>query len=161
MNDAGGGPGSLWALAGRWSLDRTIRHGDGRVDRMTGDCTFTRTGPRLVQDEVGWLETTEGLFQATRRYIWAERGGWLDVHFADMRPFHTFPVGDSRPETVHLCPPDRYQVAYDFTEWPIWRTVWTVEGPRKDYCMESVFTPTSNSAELASDNAAVHKSPDN
>ncbi len=161
MNDAGAGPGSLWAFTGVWKLDRTIRHEDGRIDRFTGDCTFTRTGPRLVQEETGWLETSEGSFQGSRRYIWSEREGRLEVHFDDMRPFHMIPIGQSRPETVHLCPPDRYQVAYDFTQWPIWRTTWVVEGPRKDYCMESVFTPAVASAHLASANAAVHKSVDN
>ncbi|MEM7719719.1 MAG: DUF6314 family protein, partial [Pseudomonadota bacterium] len=54
------------------------------------------------------------------------------------------------PETVHLCPPDRYHVAYDFSSWPEWRTVWSVEGPRKTYRMSSHFAPDSEAPRLES-----------
>ena len=134
------GPASLWAFTGAWTIEREIRHADGRADRLTGTCRFTRSGPRLLQDETGWLETAEGRFQASRRYVWAEKAGRLEVYFQDMRPFHSIPIGVVRPETVHLCPPDRYEVHYDFSEWPDWRTVWTVEGPRKSYLMETFYT---------------------
>lgn len=135
------GPASLWAFAGTWTLTRRIAHGDGRTDRLSGTCTFMRSGPRLLQDETGVLETADGRFNATRRYVWGEAPGRLEIRFADMRPFHSFPLGVTRPETVHLCDPDRYHVAYDFGAWPVWRTVWTVEGPRKDYVMDSTFAP--------------------
>ena len=58
-----------------------------------------------------------------------------------MRPFHSVQLGVEHPETVHLCPPDRYAVVYDFGGWPKWSTVWTVEGPKKNYRMESHFSP--------------------
>lgn len=96
---------------------------------------------RLVQDETGHLETAGGRFEATRRYVWTENNGQLDVYFDDMRPFHSVPLGAERPETVHLCPPDRYHVAYDFSAWPAWKAVWTVEGPRKGYRMVSSYAP--------------------
>ena len=120
-------------------MTRTIEHADGRVDRLTGRCRFTRSVPRLLQDEEGWLETAEGRFQASRRYVWGEKPGRLEVHFHDMRPFHSIPLGVAHPETVHLCRPDRYEVVYDFSNWPDWRTVWTVEGPRKSYRMETSY----------------------
>ncbi|MEM9425336.1 MAG: DUF6314 family protein [Pseudomonadota bacterium] len=141
---------SLFALAGGWELQRVITHDDGRTDRLTGTCRFTRSGPRLLQDEDGWLETTQGRFQASRRYVWGENNGRVEVFFADMRPFHSIPLGEAKPETVHLCPPDRYHVAYDFTAWPQWSTVWTVEGPRKDYVMKTRFTPDEGGGQLAS-----------
>lgn len=134
------GPASLWAFAGTWAMARTIEHAGGQIDRLVGSCRFTRSGPRLLQDEEGLLETAQGRFQASRRYVWAEKSGWLEVYFQDMRPFHSIPLGVAHPETVHLCPPDRYQVVYDFSDWPDWRTVWTVEGPRKSYRMETAFT---------------------
>lgn len=137
--DVVSGPASLFSFVGRWSLTREIRHADGRIDRMTGTCTFARSGPQVLQDEEGWLETGSGRFRASRRYVWKEARGQLNVHFADMRPFHSIPLGVLRPETVHLCAPDRYQVAYDFANWPVWCSVWTVEGPRKAYEMESRF----------------------
>ena len=141
MERKANGPTSLWSLAGKWSLSREMIHSSGEVDRFEGNATFTRTGPRLIQDETGTLTTPSGSFTATRRYVWTERGGRLEVSFDDMRPFHTIPLGEVRPETVHLCDPDRYQVAYDFSDWPRWRTVWTVEGPRKDYVMKSRYLP--------------------
>ncbi len=161
MNDAAAGPGTLWALIGHWSLDRAIHHKDGRIDRLKGTCVFTRSGPRLLQDESGWLETPEGRFQASRRYVWAASEGLLEVSFADMRPFHSIPLGERSPETVHLCPPDRYHVAYDFADWPNWQTIWTVEGPRKDYRMKSYFSPQEDIGLLARAHAGVHKSANN
>lgn len=144
------GPSSLWAFTGDWKITREIAHAGGQMDRLTGTCRFTRTGPRLLQDEAGWLETAEGRFQASRRYVWGESNGRIEVSFADMRPFHSIPLGEACPETVHLCPPDRYHVAYDFTGWPAWRTVWTVEGPRKDYVMATRFAPADGAAHLVS-----------
>ena len=135
------GPASLWAFAGTWTLSRRIVHADGEEDRFEGQAVFARSGPKLIQDETGVLETPSGRFSATRRYIWAEQGGRLEISFDDMRPFHTIPLGEAWPRTIHLCDPDRYHVAYDFSDWPRWRTVWTVEGPRKAYVMESTFAP--------------------
>lgn len=113
---------------------------------MQGTCTFTRSGPRLIQDERGFLETGEGRFEATRRYVWTEAQGRLDVHFDDMRPFHSIPLGVARPETTYLCPPDRYSVSYDFSRWPDWQSTWTVEGPRKSYVMTNRFSPADETA---------------
>ena len=132
---------SLSRLHGRWRLSREVRHGDGRIDRLRGSCTFTRSGPRLIQDERGTLETAEGRFEAARRYVWTESNGWLHIHFADMRPFLAIPMNVARPETTYLCPPDRYAVTFDFGLWPDWQSVWTVEGPRKSYVMTSRFSP--------------------
>ncbi len=81
------GLSSLWALEGAWHLDRTIRHETGDTDCFKGTCVFHRAGKRLLQDETGTLETGGAAFQATRRYVWAETNGRLDVYFDDMRPF--------------------------------------------------------------------------
>lgn len=132
---------ALARLQGDWRLSREIRHADGQIDRFHGVCRFARSGPRLIQDESGTLETKDGRFEATRRYVWTETEGWLHVHFADMRPFVSIPVGVARPETTHLCPPDRYAVVFDFSIWPDWESVWTVEGPRKSYVMRNRFSP--------------------
>ena len=134
-------PSSLYAFEGLWTLSRVIRHESGLTDSFNGECEFTRSGHRLIQDERGVLITAEGQFDATRRYIWSERNDRLEVQFDDMRPFHTIPLNDVAPRTVHLCDPDRYQVTYDFAEWPVWRTVWAVEGPRKGYVMETEYAP--------------------
>ncbi|MCG6883337.1 MAG: DUF6314 family protein [Silicimonas sp.] len=152
------GLASLGALVAVWQMEREIHHTAGAVNRMTGTCKFTRSGPRLLQDEEGWLETASGRFRATRRYVWTESGGRLDVYFEDMRPFHSVPLNVATPGAVHLCDPDRYEVAYDFTAWPNWRSTWRVEGPRKDYRMETTFRPDTGPGLLARNGDAVHKS---
>ena len=132
---------SLWALAGQWSLARCIRHADGRENSLTGKAVFTRSGTRLIQEESGLLRLDDQVLKARQRLNWCQDGFLLRVHFADMRPFHEIPMGVADPEAVHDCPPDRYHVAYDFARWPIWTSVWTVTGPRKDYVMNSTYTP--------------------
>lgn len=132
---------SLSVLEGRWRLDRRITHSDGSENRLTGTALFVRSGTRLIQDEEGVLDGLPGQppLKATRRYIWILEKGRIEVAFEDMRPFHTIPLGVVRPETTYLCPPDRYAVSYDFGLKGVWRSVWTVEGPKKSYRMESEF----------------------
>ena len=132
---------SLWSLAGQWSLVRKIRHADGRENSLIGNAAFTRSGPRLIQEESGLLQLDDQALEARQRLVWTQDGPLLRVHFADMRPFHEIPTGVADPEAVHDCPPDRYRVAYDFARWPIWRSAWTVIGPHKDYIMNSTYTP--------------------
>jgi len=133
---------SLAALEGRWLMVRMIEHADGRRDVFEGESFFHRSGPRLLQDETGVLTPARGghALKATRRYVWSGGGARIDVAFGDMRPFHSVPVGVSTYETAYLCPPDRYEVFYDFNDFPNWSTVWSVEGPRKDYRMETRFS---------------------
>jgi hypothetical protein len=137
------GLASLAALEGRWSLARRIVNADGSEAALEGRAVFRRAGLRLIQEEEGWLRLPGGgaPLRATRRYVWVAGTGRLEVLFEDDRPFHSVPLGVERPETIHLCDPDRYAVAYDFTGWPAWRSVWRVEGPRKDYVMTSDYAP--------------------
>jgi hypothetical protein len=134
---------SLAALEGRWHLARRIVNADGSEASLAGMAVFRRAGLRLIQEEEGWLTLPGGgaPLRATRRYVWMPEKGRLEVHFEDHRPFHTVPLGVPRPETTYLCDPDRYAVAYDFTGWPDWRSVWRVEGPRKDYVMTTDYRP--------------------
>lgn len=135
------GLASLSALEGHWRLQRKITQADGRTGRFEGDTVFRRTGPRLIQEEAGTL-SMEGAppLKATRRYIWTTSGELLKIAFEDGRPFHAVPAGVTEYDTVYLCPPDRYEVAYDFADMRAWTSRWRVEGPRKDYVMESRFT---------------------
>lgn len=136
---------SLAVLEGRWTLARVIRHADGLEDRFDGTATFTRSGPRLIQDEQGTLTPGRGgpTLKAERRYIWTHAEGRFDIAFADMRPFHSLPKGVATYETTYLCDPDRYHVTYDLTGFPEWSTTWDVEGPRKGYRMTNRFSRAS------------------
>jgi hypothetical protein len=134
---------SLQALEGRWRLSRVIRNADGSEAQLSGVTVFRRDGEGLVQEEEGWLTLPGGAapLRAARRYRWAEAENGLEVRFEDGRPFHAVPLGIARPEAEHDCAPDVYRVAYDFADWPHWRAVWSVTGPRKDYVMTSDYAP--------------------
>jgi hypothetical protein len=134
---------SLQTLEGRWRLSRVIRNADGSEARLSGVTVFRRDGEGLVQEEEGWLTLPGGAapLRATRRYLWTEGAGGLEVRFGDGRPFHAVPLGVARPEATHDCAPDVYRVAYDFADWPRWRAVWRVTGPRKNYVMTSDYAP--------------------
>ena len=131
---------SLWDLEGHWRLSRRITHDDGRVDTMEGTADFVRSENQLFQTETGMLEVNEHRMEARQRYVWTATKCQLQVFFADLRPFHTFPLGEARPKAEHFCAPDKYHVHYDFTPWPNWKSTWTVEGPRKAYVMTSIFS---------------------
>ena len=132
---------SLSALEGTWRLSRRIVHNDGTEHSFEGTARFRRSGKRLVEDEEGVLHGLPGQpdLKATRRYVWVQDAGRIEVLFHDMRPFHTIPTGVDRPETTYLCPPDRYQVSYDFGSLRHWTSVWRVEGPKKSYTMTNAF----------------------
>jgi hypothetical protein len=139
----GTSPSGAAAFAGRWKLRRDIRHGDGLTGQFEGTAEIAPAGPGLyTYDEEGMLKLGDSdALRGTRRYLWRASDGAIDISFADGRPFHRLDLGGLRPETVHLCSPDRYAVAYDFTAWPEWSARWRVEGPRKDYVMTSHYAP--------------------
>ncbi|MGI9389331.1 MAG: DUF6314 family protein [Boseongicola sp.] len=136
---------SLAVLEGAWLLSRIILHEDGARDELEGEAKFHRSGPRLIHDEEGWLtsERAAAPMKAKRRYVWSVNGNRIDIAFEDMRPFHSIPIGAATPGTTYLCPPDRYEVQYDFQKFPEWSSTWIVEGPRKSYRMTSHYVRKS------------------
>ncbi len=133
----------LEAFAGRWRLRREIEDfAAGHLARFTGTAVFSpEEGGALALTEEGTLRLPGAApLKASRRYLWRPgQGGAIEILFEDGRPFHVIAPG-LKPEAEHLCPPDLYRVAYDFTAWPDWRAVWRVKGPRKDYRMTSRYT---------------------
>ncbi|WP_233270357.1 DUF6314 family protein [Chachezhania sediminis] len=123
-------------FAGHWRLSRRIVQADGPEARFEGEAVWTPDGAGLTCEERGLLQIgDQPALQGTRRYLW--RPG-LQVFFDDGRFFHAVPVEGGRAE--HHCAPDHYVVDYDFSGWPSFATVWTVEGPRKSYRMASTYT---------------------
>ncbi|MEC3861670.1 DUF6314 family protein [Mesobacterium sp. TK19101] len=119
---------------GRWRLERVIEDRLGGPARFSGEAAFVPDGIGLVYEERGWLDAPAGRFQAERRYLWREDGQGIVVCFDDGRFFHRIGA-----EAAHWCEADDYRVRYDFSGWPVWRAVWRVTGPRKDYLMDSVY----------------------
>lgn len=124
---------------GVWRLTRQIEDARaGLTGRLDGQAVFAPGQGGLILTETGELRYGDGApMQAERRYLWRAEAGGIAVFFEDGRPFHWF--SPATPEARHVCPPDLYQVRYDFSAWPAWRAVWQVSGPRKDYIMESLY----------------------
>ena len=125
-------------FAGRWWIARQITHADGQTATFSGEAVFSpNDAGELDYVEEGVLEMPGGhKMRATRRYLWTDG---LVVFFDDGRPFHTVPV--SGGSATHLCPPDTYDVTYEFGAWPNWRATWDVSGPKKSYRMTSEYSP--------------------
>ena len=129
------------SLVGRWRITRRIDDRlAGQVGRFDGEAVFTPgDAGMLTYAEAGSLRLGDGPpMPATRVYLWRIEADRVTVMFGDGRPFHAFdPAGAAMAD--HWCDPDTYRVAYDFSDFPRWRAVWTVVGPRKDYVMDSAF----------------------
>tara|TARA_R110002020_G_scaffold67398_5_gene176991 strand:- start:26 stop:373 length:348 start_codon:yes stop_codon:yes gene_type:complete len=111
-------------------------HGDGTRATFEGVADWERGPDGLRLTERGELRIDDRPgFQGERTYLWAEG---LVVSFGDGRYFHTVPPEGGRAR--HFCTPDMYVVDYDFSQWPVFTTVWHVEGPRKSYRMDSTYT---------------------
>lgn len=128
-----------------WRIDRRISDARGPNARLSGVLDFTEAPEApdtLVATETGRLYVGDGAPLAARRsYRWRFRpDGQIMIAFEDGRPFHSFDAGAHSPTAVHDCPPDTYQVAYEFLSPRNWRSTWRVSGPRKDYVMVSVMT---------------------
>ncbi len=125
-------------FAGTWLLEREIAHADGTRATFRGDAVFRQEGPGVLRyEEEGQLHLPTGqTMRATRAYRWEEG---LMVFFEDGRPFHQIPTAGGSAR--HLCPPDTYDVNYDFSDWPRWQAIWDVTGPKKAYNMISRYRP--------------------
>ncbi|OWU82911.1 hypothetical protein ATO6_21685 [Oceanicola sp. 22II-s10i] len=131
----------LAEFEGAWRLERRVRHGDGTEAMFTGIARFSADGDGLMLHEAGEMRIAgQGAFRAERSYRWSVAGGRIAVWFDDGRFFHAFDPLATHPEAGHDCAPDRYDVAYDFSDWPRWRAVWRVRGPRKDYELSSQYS---------------------
>ncbi|PZX17574.1 hypothetical protein LX81_01299 [Palleronia aestuarii] len=127
----------LFDFTGEWRLDRRILDArGGREGQFHGRATFAPVEGGLDYSEAGLLRfSAEAAFEARQAYRWEEAGARIAVRFSDGRAFHTFDPDLSAPEAHHDCPPDRYHVRYDLSDWPRWTAEWRVSGPRKEYTL--------------------------
>lgn len=137
-------PSGLTEFAGAWRLERRIDDARaGQVWRAEGRAVLAEDGQGgLIHDE--WLTLYlpgQAPVPGARRYLWAAEGDGIAVRFADGRPFHRILLGREESEDCHDCAPDRYVGRYDFHSWPVWTATWDVRGPRKDYRMETLWSP--------------------
>ena len=127
-------------FAGLWLVDRQIDDHLGSATRFVGTALLTGDDRALAYHEQGLVWVGQGpSLAASRHYNWRAEGADIVVDFADGRPFHRFDPAGPSATAHHDCPPDRYEVAYDFTTWPDWSSHWQVRGPRKHYQMETRY----------------------
>jgi hypothetical protein len=121
---------------GHWTVTRDITQDTGPNAQFTGQAVWIPIAQGLAYRETGVL-TLEGQapMQSERRYHWAPD---LSVYFDDGRFFHKVPPMGGK--TGHWCDPDQYDVHYSFDAWPQFQLDWRVTGPRKAYCMRSIYS---------------------
>lgn len=129
-------------FCGAWALERDISSEiAGQAGRFSGRAWFTPDDEGLAYREAGTLFVAGHEMQSERRYLWRQGAGEIVVLFDDGCPFHSF--APAQVAASHFCDPDTYKVRYGFSDWPRWSARWRVTGPRKDYVMESRFSPVS------------------
>lgn len=128
-------------LHGQWHLTRRIEDARaGLTGHLQGTCRWLPDGDGLRQEEEGVLRYGSAApMRAARVYLWRQTPEGLAVFFEDGRPFHR--LAAAQLSDRHWCPPDVYDVSYDFSSWPDWTQVWRVSGPRKDAVIASRFQP--------------------
>ena len=127
---------------GVWTIARTI------VDVPSQSCRMFHGTAQFIGDEIAYSYHEAGVLEvpgtapmkATQSYRWQKAGHGVEVFFVDGRAFHFVDLSCANPKASHDCPPDWYEVAYDFATPQEWRSTWRVRGPRKNYEMVSVFT---------------------
>jgi len=130
---------------GNWALEREILDGaEGRGGQLVGEAVFRPLegeDSALIYEEKGRL-LLDGVapLMAERRYIWRPgKGNVIKVLFEDGRRFHEINLDQTMPFDTHFCPPDVYDLTYDFRAWPKWQASVRVEGPRKTYRLHSRY----------------------
>lgn len=128
----------LAEFLGTWEVRREIVQDDGARGVFDGRARWRAEGQGAVYVETGQLTLGAQSFAAERRYRWSAD---LTVSFEDGRLFHHVPPEGG--EVSHWCPPDQYDGSYDFANWPRWRVVWRVTGPRKAYVSTTLYSPSA------------------
>ena len=136
---------------GVWRITRRIDDAlTGQSGLFTGQAVFEPNDEAFTYRETGTLQLGAGQpMHAERRYLWRKSGQGVEVFFDDGRPFHFIDLTQPNPTANHDCPPDWYEVEYDFADWPRWRAIWRVRGPRKDYRMTSEYRREDEAGRLS------------
>lgn len=133
----------LGDFEGLWQFTRHVANGMGPDAEVTGTVRFVPCADGLQLIEEGEMRLPgQAPMRAARRYHWTAADQGIDVFFDDGRYFHRIDAG-LQVAGHHDCPPDLYDVAYDFSAWPVWQAVWTVRGPRKSYVMTTDYVRSS------------------
>lgn len=126
---------------GHWQIERTIDDVLSQSGAIfAGTASISRNIPHWIYAEVGTLTMAGSKpMMAERQYLWRPDENGFDIFFSDERFFHRLTLS-GQTQAAHWCDPDQYDVTYDFTDFPRWKSTWRVTGPRKNYVMHSMFS---------------------
>lgn len=127
-------------LVGAWSFDRHVRdHLAEKNWDLRGTATFSPQGPRLDYREEGtFCGAPGGDFYQTYQW-WVTHGTNARICFDDGRPFVALSLQGGTAAVTHGCGADAYGGFFDFSSPTTFRQVWTIQGPRKDMVIETVY----------------------
>lgn len=126
---------------GAWRFERVIAFLDhDRQGRVVGDARLAELGDgRLDYYEVGQFHYDGAPTVSWQRYTWRFLGdGRLDILNRDGASLCEIDLGAAAPSAVHHCGADRYALSMSVTP-PVWKQIWRVTGPRKNYRSETEF----------------------
>ncbi|MFI0150150.1 DUF6314 family protein [Streptomyces lydicus] len=134
-------------LAGRWSVERTVRdlrtgtHGSFRgTAGFRPDAAAEAGDETLLHVEEGRLTWDGTAYPASRTLRLRPRpDGTAEVDFADGRPFHDLDLSTGRWSAVHPCAADRYEGTFTAVTADEWHLEWRVTGPAKDQLLRTVY----------------------
>ncbi len=131
---------------GRWSITRNIH------DEMNGENSIFLGEANIKKEELHFHYKEQGKLSlsyhasvnAAQSYFWRPVGNSVfEIFFNNGDYFHqldlTMAVKLGIYCTDYLCISDLYKVQYNFSQFPDWRTIWHVTGPRKKYQIYSCF----------------------
>ncbi len=124
---------------GAWHLHRTITPGG----TFKGQAVFQKiNGGDLLYKEQGSLTLESGeILEPFKTYLYKLEDGRIHVYFADgPENGKLFQRIGEDGRTEHLCGEDFYKSLYKFNLPDHFTIAHEVEGPRKDYVSESVFS---------------------
>jgi len=128
-------------LPGKWHLTRVVK-GFSRQDviLMKGTAVFIQQGTDLTYKEEGdyAYHKQRFCFHQTYYYQWKNESGYA-VCFQDKRPFYFLAWHDRQQKIRHLCGKDTYQGLFTWRNKNSWGLHWHVEGPTKDFRIETVY----------------------
>ncbi|MFF4287724.1 DUF6314 family protein [Streptomyces sp. NPDC001633] len=134
-------------LAGRWSIERTVRDlRTGTEGRFHGTADFRPdpAGGALLHVEEGELTWDGTAYPASRTLRLRPRpDGSAEVDFADGRPFHALDLGTGHWNAVHPCAEDRYEGTFTVRSADEWHLEWRVTGPAKRQLLRTRYRRTA------------------
>ena len=131
---------------GRWSIARRI-HDDlnDSIISFFGEANIKEESLHFRYEEQGKLRLGDhATLYAKQSYFWRPVGNSVfNIFFSNGDYFHQLDLAIAVKAdsclAEHLCVYDLYKVKYSFAQFPDWRTIWCVTGPKKNYQIHNYF----------------------